>query len=50
MDIVDMVESLAELPIEDIKDVDIIPDLITTLHDVIDRLTNRWKEEFPGDG
>lgn len=43
-----LVMVLATQPIEAIDNVDHIPDLISTLEDVIDRLRDRWDLEFPG--
>jgi hypothetical protein len=43
-----LANDLASSAIEAMEDVDEIPDLISTLEDVVDRLRARWDEEFPG--
>lgn len=43
-----LASNLASSEIEAMEDVDEIPDLISTLEDVVDRLRARWDEEFPG--
>jgi hypothetical protein len=39
---------MAEVEIENLEEVDAIPDLIATLTDVIERLQSRWDGEFRG--
>jgi hypothetical protein len=43
----DHARALAMVDIEDLEEVDEIPDLIATLEDVVERLRNRWNGEFP---